>query len=141
MPLWYRTVVAVSSDCATRKLCPSAGLAFPQKGRSLSPNDMLYAQMTQQIQTAAKAYSAMNAELMAHFFLTMLPYRMTSPGMLCRPTRVADIICHALSPLLSQSGDDEELRYAIGITPAMVLTERLVGVGRQRRRKKGGELH
>jgi hypothetical protein len=47
--------------------------------------------------------------------------------MLCRPTRVADVICHALSPLLSQLGDEDEFWYAISIHPAMVSSERLVG--------------
>jgi hypothetical protein len=42
-----------------------------------------------------------------------------------------------LSPLLSQSGDDEELRYAIGITPAMVLTERLVVCGQAEQEEEG----
>lgn len=46
----------------------------------------------------------MNAEFTAHFFFTMLPYKMTSPGTLCIPTRVAAVSCHALSPLFNQGG-------------------------------------
>jgi hypothetical protein len=46
----------------------------------------------------------MNAEFTAHFFFTMLPYRITNPGTLCNPTSVAAIICHALSPLFNHTG-------------------------------------
>src|SRR5271156_2319671 len=47
----------------------------------------------------------MKAELIAHFFLTMPPYRTVSPGMLCRPTKVAAASCQALSPVSSHCGD------------------------------------
>jgi hypothetical protein len=42
----------------------------------------------------------MNAELTAHFFLTTPPYNITSPTIVCIPTKVAAVICQALSPLL-----------------------------------------
>src|SRR5215472_3865007 len=47
----------------------------------------------------------MNAELIAHFFFTMPPYKTASPGMLCRPTKVAAANCQALSPVSSHCGD------------------------------------
>jgi hypothetical protein len=58
----------------------------------------------------------MNAEFTAHFFFTMLPYRITRPGTLCMPTSVAEIICHALSPLFSQDGTPRPGEY-----PAVML--------------------
>src|SRR5579871_6305308 len=51
----------------------------------------------------------MKAELIAHFFLTMPPYRMTSPGMLCRETKVAAAICQALLPVSSHFGDGKSM--------------------------------
>jgi hypothetical protein len=56
----------------------------------------------------------MKAEFTAHFFFTMLPYRITSPGMLWIPTRVAATICHVLSPLFNQSGTAALVAYADG---------------------------
>src|SRR6516225_571840 len=47
----------------------------------------------------------MKAELIAHFFLTIPPYRTVSPGMLCKPTKVAAANCQALSPVSSHCGD------------------------------------
>ncbi len=47
--------------------------ALPHKGRNFSPNDILYAHVTQQSSDAAYAYRARKAEFTAHFFFTMLP--------------------------------------------------------------------
>src|SRR6516225_12306048 len=47
----------------------------------------------------------MKAELIAHFFLTMPPYRTVNPGTLCRPTKVAAANCQALSPVSSHCGE------------------------------------
>src|SRR5271170_1533241 len=53
--------------CPSRKAGESAGCGVPQNGNSCGPKDMLYAHSTQTTITAAKAYSAMKAELIAHF--------------------------------------------------------------------------
>src|SRR5215469_9494691 len=50
-----------------------AKLGVPRNGNHCGPNAMLYAKRTQTTSTEAKAYIAMNAELIAHFFLTMPP--------------------------------------------------------------------
>src|ERR1700690_654324 len=47
----------------------------------------------------------MNAELIAHFFLTTPPYRTIKPGMLWKPTKVAAANCQALFPVSNQAGE------------------------------------
>jgi hypothetical protein len=77
----------------------------PQKGIKYFPNEARYAQTDHTRRTAAKAYMTMKAELIAHFFFTSPPYIITKPTMVCMPTRVADVSCHAWSPVLRKSSD------------------------------------
>src|SRR5580692_3480316 len=67
--------------------------------------------------TAAKAYIAMNAELIAHFFLAIPPYKTTSPGMLCSPTNVAAAICQALVPVSNHFGDGTSILHLVVFNP------------------------
>jgi hypothetical protein len=117
----------VSSDCAARKLCTSAGRDLPPEGQEPVTKGHAVCLDDPADPDSSKGVECHERGIDCPFLLTMLPYRITSSGMLCRPTRVADVICHALSPLLSQLGDEDRFWYAIGIDPAMVSTERLVG--------------
>ena len=52
--------------------------------------------------TMQNVLNTMSTVFMAHFFCTKPPYKTARAGMLMRPTSVAAVICHALSPDDSQ---------------------------------------
>src|ERR1700731_247885 len=56
---------------ASSNTAGAAGLGLPRNGNHCSPKAILYAHKSQTRSTAAKAYIAMKAELIAHFFLTI----------------------------------------------------------------------
>src|SRR5215470_10311138 len=65
------------------------------------PNPIRKAHRTQAMSTRQKVLNTISMVLTAHFRCTRPPYRTARAGMLMRPTRVAAVICHALSPELS----------------------------------------
>src|ERR1700728_1138612 len=104
---WGKAAVSgmLGSDACWSSWCiVTASSGTPTNGSIYFPKPALYAHRTQQIRVAEKPYKAINAELMAHFFLTIPPYRMHRTGTLCRPTKVAAVNCQALFPLLCQVG-------------------------------------
>jgi hypothetical protein len=65
---------------------------------------MLNAQSTHTTSTTAKAANASIMLLTDHRFCITPPYSTARPGTLISPTSVAAVICHAVSPELSQLG-------------------------------------
>src|SRR5580658_2786062 len=68
------------------------------------PNPILKAHRTHTMRTIAKVAKVSIMLLIDQRFCITPPYRTTSPGTLIRPTSVAAVSCHALSPGLSQVG-------------------------------------
>jgi len=62
----------------------------------------LKAHSTQTISTRQNVQNTISMVFTAHFFCTKPPYKTARAGMLMRPTSVAAVICHALSPDDSQ---------------------------------------
>src|ERR1700722_18737444 len=69
-----------------------------------SPNPILYAYSTQTMRTTEKAVMLSIMLLIDQRFCMTPPYSTTSPGRLINPTSVAAVICHDVSPALSQPG-------------------------------------
>ncbi|KWW97706.1 hypothetical protein TH66_19540 [Carbonactinospora thermoautotrophica] len=68
------------------------------------PNPILKPHRTHTISTTENALNTISMVFTTHFRGTSPPYRSATPGMLIRPTSVAAISCHALSPGLTQLG-------------------------------------
>ncbi len=65
------------------------------------PNPILKAHKTHTMRTRQKVANTINMVFTAHLRCTRPPYSTAMAGMLMRPTRVAAVNCHALSPELS----------------------------------------
>ena len=59
------------------------------------------------MRTAAKPANVIRIVLTTHFFWTRPPKSTASPGTLISATKVAAVICQALSPVSSQAWSDE----------------------------------
>ncbi len=66
------------------------------------PKPILNAHSTQATSVRQNVANTMRTVFIAHLRCTRPPYRTARAGMLMRPTRVAAVICHALSPDDSQ---------------------------------------
>ena len=69
-----------------------------------APKPILNAHSTHTTSTTANAANASIMLLTDQRFCITPPYRTTRPGTLISPTSVAAVICHAVSPELSQLG-------------------------------------
>src|SRR5579875_1549444 len=63
------------------------------------PKPMWYAHSTHTMRTVANPANVMRIVLTTHFFCTRPPKRTARPGTLMSATKVAAVICHALSPV------------------------------------------
>lgn len=81
------------------------------------PKLMLYANSVQTTSVMANAYSTMSAELSAHLRFIRPAYMIARPGTLIRPTCVAEVSCHPVSPGLSHDGPEVMSRNTKQILP------------------------
>src|ERR1700761_8457286 len=84
------------------------------------PKPILNAHSTHATNTSENATNVSIMLLTDQRFCITPPYRTARPGRLIRPTNVAAVICHALSPAFSQVGyafQDICLLLVCGVTP------------------------
>src|SRR5712691_729369 len=98
--------------CACSPACPTTVAGLPTTSRPVNkgcPNPILNAHKTQTIRVRQNVLNTISMVFTAHLRCTIPPYSTARAGMLIRPTSVAAVICHELSPALSQ--------LAYGFTP------------------------
>src|ERR1700716_1870599 len=110
-PVVISGIVALFCSAAWPRTLPGLPMKLPKnpvfesdnpwKGE---PKPILKAHNTHTMRTTAKAAKVSIMLLMDQRFCITPPYSTTRPGTLIRPTSVAAVSCHALSPGLSQVG-------------------------------------